>query len=166
MRLSGIFLPAGVAVSALPSPQSDFTPRSPTTPVNALTLIQPVNTTSSLTDDFPILCYYDSGSYAVDRQSCSPLIDYLVNTGDFHLPKLWVPGPDEPEWKLRGCKLRLVSGKWESTFSMQDVVVEMERVLAACQPPMYLGIGGSAPVDGKAGFLYAAFHAEVTGVEW
>ena len=41
----------------------------------------------------------------------------------------------------------------------------MERVLATCQPPMYLGIGGSAPVAGMPGLMYAAFHAQVTGVE-
>ena len=45
---------------------------------------------------------------------------------------------------------------------MQDVVVAMERVLEECQPPEYMGIGGSAPVNGKPGFMYAAFHAEVT----
>lgn len=47
---------------------------------------------------------------------------------------------------------------------MQDVAVEMERVLATCQPPAYVGVGGSAPVAGVQRFMYAAFHVQVTGV--
>ena len=47
---------------------------------------------------------------------------------------------------------------------MQGVVIEMERVLETCQPPMYMGVGGSAPVNGVKGFMYGAFHVRVTGV--
>lgn len=113
---------------------------------------------------WPIICYYDLRTRPITRESCAPLINYLVNSRDFRLPKLWIPGPREPEWQLQGCRLRIISGKSDSRFSMQDVAVEMERVLMTCQPPTYLGIGGSAPVDGKEGFMYAAFHAQVTGL--
>ena len=48
---------------------------------------------------------------------------------------------------------------------MQDVVVAMERVLEECQPPKHMGVGGSAPVNGRQGFMYAAFQAQVTSPE-
>lgn len=121
-------------------------------------------TLPTLTDDWATICYYGLESPRVTLQSCSPLINHFISNPDFHLPKLWIPGPREPKWQMQGCKLRIVSGKWESRFSMRDVVVEMERVLAMCQPPAYRGIGGSAPVMGKEKFMYAAFHVQIMGV--
>ena len=67
-------------------------------------------------------------------------------------------------WELRGCRLIVVSGKWDDVFSLQDVVGAMERVLATCQPPRYSGVGGTAPVNARPGFVYAAFHAQVMAV--
>ena len=57
-----------------------------------------------------------------------------------------------------------MNGKWEATFALRDAVVEMEKVLTLCQPPGYRGVGGSTPVAGQEGFMWAAFHVEVTGV--
>ena len=89
---------------------------------------------------------------------------YLASRRDFGLPKRWLPGPVEPEWSLAGCKLSIVSGSHVSDFSMRDVVSEMMRVLEVCQPPRYLGMGGLAPVQGRAGFMYEAFHVQVMGM--
>lgn len=167
MRLFQTFFLAGAVVYALRPPEPDLIPRLSLTPTKGLTLIQSHHsnlTLPTLSDSGPIICYNGLSSRSITRESCTPLINYFANSRDFRLPKLWIPGPREPEWQLQRCGLRILSGKWDSRFSMQDVVVEMERVLAMCQPPSYLGVGGSAPVDGKAGLMYAAFHVQVTGV--
>ena len=39
------------------------------------------------------------------------------------------------------------------------------RILNVCQPPPTLGSGGSAPVEGTAGLMYASFHVQVSGVQ-
>ena len=49
-------------------------------------------------------------------------------------------------------------------FSLKDIVVEVGKVLALCQPPEYHGIGGSTPVNGMIGLMWASFYVEVTGV--
>lgn len=158
MRPSALLLLALPAILALPPP---YIP-----PPNALTLNLTVNTSSPspLTDLWPTICYNDLHSRPVTRHSCAPLIDYFASTRDFLVPKLWTPGPREPQWQLQACELRIVSGRWDSVFSIGDVVREMERVLQTCQPPGFLGVGGSAPVGGQGGLWYAAFHVQVTGV--
>ena len=39
------------------------------------------------------------------------------------------------------------------------------RILTICQPPPRWGGGGSAPVEGTTGLMYASFHVQVIGVE-
>ncbi len=165
MRIYYAFLVAGTAVFALPSPQPDSSLLSPTTPVNSLTLTQPLNATVGILPDWPTICYFDVNYPPVTVHSCTPLINYLTSRRYSDVPKLWLPGATELEWVVQGCRARIVSGKWEAWFSLRDAVVEMVRVLAVCQPPGYvLGVGGSGPVGGKEGFMYGAFHMQVTGV--
>ena len=83
---------------------------------------------------------------------------------DFATSKVWIPGAGELEWTVQGCRARIVNGEYEATFSLRDAVVEMGKVLTLCQPPGYRGIGGTTPVAGQEGLMWAAFHVEVTGV--
>ena len=165
MRAFVIFLLAATAIVALPSPPPGLTPRSRTTPANTLTLTQPHNTTSSLADIWPTICYYNIIIIrAVNQLSCAPLIAHLANRPDFATPKVWLPGAVEPVWTVQGCRVRIVSGQWEAMFSLRNAMVEMEKVLTLCQPPGYRGIGGSTPVAGQEGIMWGSFHVEVTGV--
>ena len=164
MRLFNCVFLASATVFALPSPRSDRTARTPSTLAGGLTLIQALNTSSHLTDDWPTICYNTSGSRAVNRLSCIELISYFMSRPGFDVPLFWAPGPHKSAWRLHGCEIRIVSGKWGAEFSMRDVVEQAERVLAVCQPPRYAGVGGSTPVDALPGFMYASFHVQVTGV--
>lgn len=164
MRLILTFLLTGTAILALPSPRSNPNPRPQITAGKTLSITQPLNETTTPTTDWPTICYHDTRSLLVDRLSCAPLITYLMTRPDYAAPKVWLPSPIEPELTLEGCQVKIVSGKWQAVFSMRDVVVEMMRILLLCQPPRYLGIGGSAPVEVAEGFRYAAFHVQVTGV--
>ena len=165
MRSLIMLLLAGTAVWALPSPYSHLPARAPLSSANTLTLTQLSNTTSPLTNEWPIICYQDYEFLRANRDSCDHLIIYLASQRDFGIPKRWSPGLSEPEWFLEGCKISIASGKYVSEFSMRDVVSQVLRVLEVCQPPKYFGIGGSAPVRGQTGFMYAAFHVQVTGIK-
>ena len=164
MRLLNTFLLAEAAGLALSFPRSDLTAHSPIAVRDNLALIAPLNTSAHVTNAWPIACYVTIGSQAVDRLSCNDLIIYFMSRPDVSLPTIWTPRADELQWELHGCKVIITSGLWDSVFSMQNVVEQMERVLAVCQPPAYLGVGGSAPVNGMAGFMWASFHVQVTGV--
>ncbi|CAF9943399.1 MAG: hypothetical protein ALECFALPRED_000292 [Alectoria fallacina] len=161
MRLAApLLLALPTAILALPPP---YYYNPPPNPLN-LTVNTSGPSSPLIDDPWPTICYSDLYSRPVTHDSCGPLIDYFARSRDFLVPKRWTPGPREPQWRLQACKLRLVSGRWDSAFSMGDVVKEMERVLRTCQPPGYLGVGGSAPVGGQGGLWYAAFHVQVTGV--
>lgn len=57
-----------------------------------------------------------------------------------------------------------MNGRWRTRFSLQDVVLKVIKILNTCQPPEHLGIGGATPIGGTQGFMYAAFHVQVTEV--
>ena len=163
MRLFNAFLLAGIAALAIPT---DLALRSPATPGSALTLIRPLNTTSTLRDNYPPICF--DGVVArtyVSRLTCEPLLTLIAARPDVTVPKPWVPGPHQPEWTFQGCHVGIVSGRWDAVFSLEDVVFQAVRILTICQPPPRWGSGGSAPVEGTAGLAYASFHVQVSGVE-
>ena len=163
MRLFNAFLLAGIAVLAIPT---DLALRSPAIPGNTLTLIRPVNTTSTLRDGYPPICFDGVVTRThVSRLTCAPLLTSIATRPDVDVPKLWIPGPHQPDWTFQGCHVEIVSGRWDAVFSLQDVVMQAVRILTICQPPPRWGSGGSAPVEGTAGLAYASFHVRVSGVE-
>ena len=164
MRLLFSFLLLGAAVFALPSPQPDLVSRFPIISINYQILSQLPNSTFPLKAGSGALCYFSLFSRRVTREDCGTLILYLHSRYDFQTPRPWAVSAYEAVWELQGCRLSVTSGKWDDVFSLQDVVFAMESVLETRQPPMYLGVGGTAPVNGRPGFMYAAFHAQVTAV--
>lgn len=165
MRLCNIFLLFGTAILALPTSQPGLTPRSSSTPAYTLNVpSQSLNITSSLTDDWPTICYWDYRSPAVNSHSCEALISYLARRPDATIQQLWLPSAVQVSWTLQGCRVSIVNGRWETWFSLRDVVLKVINILAICQPPQHLGIGGVTPIGGTEGFMYAAFHVQVTGV--
>lgn len=163
MRLFNAFPLAGIAVLATPA---DLAFRSPTTPGNTLTLIRPLNTTSTLRDDRSFI-YFD-GTIArvyVSSLTCDPLLARIIARPDAGIPQYWIPGRHQPEWTLQGCQVSIVSGHWGALFSLEDVVLRVVRILTICQPPPRWGIGGLAPVIERTGLTYASFHVQVIGVE-
>ena len=57
-----------------------------------------------------------------------------------------------------------MTGRWKAIFSWQDVAAKVVEILEVCQPPKYLGIGGTAPLAGIQRLMYASFHVQVTGM--
>ena len=167
MRIFCTIFLAATIVFAVPSPHIGPNPRSVPENVNSLTLTQPLNNaTSSVAEDRPIICFQDLlFIHSVNAQACSPLIATIIARPDYAVPKLWLPGPMQPEYVVQTCRLRIISGNWRALFSLRDVVAEMVRVLEICQPPRHFGSGGSTPVAGVKGLMYASFHVEVTGVK-
>lgn len=165
MRLFKIFLLVGASILALPTSQPGLLPHSLSTPAYTLNLpSQSLNITSSLTDDWPTICYWDYESPPVNSYSCAALNSYLAGRSDATVQQLWLPSAVQPEWILQGCRVRIVNGRWRTRFSLRDVVLKVIEILTVCQPPNHLGIGGSTPIGGTKGFMYAAFQVQVTGV--
>lgn len=164
MRLFFAFLLVGIVVFAIPT---DLALHSPLTPGDTLTLTRPLNNTSMLKGHQSPLCYDGAAARAyVSRLTCAPLLAWMASRPDAAVPHPWNPGSDQPEWKLYHCRIRLISGRWDAVFSLQDVVLQAVRVLTVCQPPPTWGCGGSMPVAGMTGLMYASFHVQVTGVEY
>lgn len=158
MRLFNAFLIAGLSVLALPS---DGTLRS-----NTLTLIQPLNTTSSLEDDSAPVCFGPSTFHQVpvNHSSCAALIAYLSAKRHFTTTAIWTPDYSGG-WTKDGCKMRIANGRQVSKFKMSTVVAQMQRILTTCQPPSYSGVGGAAPIpDIEQGVTDKSFDVLVTGV--
>lgn len=165
MHLFNIFLLVGTAILAFPTSLPGLPPRSPSTPAYTLNLpSQPLNVTSPLTDDWPTICYWDYQSPAVNSHSCAAMIAYLARRPDALVQRLWLPNAVHQGWTLPGCRVSIITGRWRTTFSLHDVMLKMIKVLDICQPPKHLGIGGSTPIGGTEGLMYAAFHVQVTGV--
>lgn len=163
MRLFNAFLIAGLSVLALPS---DGHFRSTTDHLNTLTLIQPLNTTSSLEDDSAPVCFSDSVSYhlPVDLSSCAALIAYLSALPHFTTAAIFVPG-FKGVWTKGGCKAMIAYGRQDSKFALRTVVAQMTRILTKCQPPLSRGVGGVAPIpDVGRGVTDKSFDVLVSGV--
>lgn len=162
MRLCNAFLLAGVAVLAIPA---NLARRSPAIPGNTLTLIRPLNTTSTQGDHESPNCYDGTITRAyVTRITCAPLLAWIATRPDAAVPYRWVPGRHQPAWIHQGCKVEILNGRWDAVFSLEDVVSQALRILTVCQPPPRWGCGGSAPVEGTEGLMYASFHVQVSGV--
>ena len=163
MHLFNAFLLAGIAVLALPA---DLVHRSPAIPGNTLTLTRPFNTTSTLRDYQPPICFDCIVTRAyVSILTCRPLLAWMATRPDAAIPHPWTPGRQQPAWEFQGCQVAIVSGRWDAVFSLKDIVLQAVRILTVCQPPPRSGCGGSAPVEGTVGLMYASFHVQVSGVE-
>ena len=163
MRLVNAFLLAGIAVVAIPN---DLARRPTANPGNTLTLTRPLNTTSTLRNHQTPFCFDGTITRAhVSRLTCEPLLHWIATRPHAAIPQRWIPGHHEPGWILQGCQVKILSGRWAAVFSLEDVVLQAVRILTACQPPPVWGCGGSAPVRGTVGMMYASFRVQVSGVE-
>ena len=111
------------------------------------------NSTSRTPD--PITCYPSDDEWPpISHATCRPLIQMIARGLTFRETRTWPYSAGPLQWMYSGCDIRLWSGRTESSFSLYDMLVVVERIFATCtldQEPGYSGCGGDGPV-GRDGF--------------